>query len=241
VGFGEDDLRALAGVRSFERGLGYLDAVTGLEVGEGSVTAVVHGTDIYEVEFSLGGDTGISGWCDCPYGQEGNFCKHCVAVRLTVLREAEAVPRQRSAARARASGLQAWLTALSRDELLALVREQIGRGRTSICPPRGGCGPTLTCKDTSRKGVMLPIHWGTFKLAAHAWAEPGEWTMDAAEDAGQVVAAPRPGEPFEPAGKLPVDPWWRAVSAPIAHPWRRPKVPTAAPAVQDELDLAGGV
>ncbi|MDW4910657.1 hypothetical protein RB628_36380 [Streptomyces sp. ADMS] len=129
VGFGEDDLRTLAGVRSFERGLGYLDAVTGLEVGEGSVTAVVHGTDIYEVELSLGGDTGISGWCDCPYGQEGNFCKHCVAVGLTVLRQAEAIPRQRSAARARASGLQAWLTALSRDELLALVREQIGEDR----------------------------------------------------------------------------------------------------------------
>ncbi|MGY1502638.1 hypothetical protein ACW4TU_39665 [Streptomyces sp. QTS52] len=55
VGFGEDDLRALAGVRSFDRGLGYLDAVTGLEVEEGSVTAVVHGTDIYEVELSLGG------------------------------------------------------------------------------------------------------------------------------------------------------------------------------------------
>ncbi|MGW7380196.1 hypothetical protein [Streptomyces sp. NPDC054794] len=29
VGFGEDDLRALAGTRSFERGLGYLNAVTG--------------------------------------------------------------------------------------------------------------------------------------------------------------------------------------------------------------------
>lgn len=56
VGFGEDDLRALAGTRPFERGLGYLDAVSGLEVGEGSVTAVVHGTDVYEVEFTLGGD-----------------------------------------------------------------------------------------------------------------------------------------------------------------------------------------
>ncbi|MGV9350281.1 SWIM zinc finger family protein [Streptomyces spiralis] len=129
VDFGEDELRALAGARSFERGLGYLDAVTGLDVGDGSVTAVVRGTDIYEVELVLGGDVGISGWCDCPYGQEGNFCKHCVAVGLTVLRQAEAIPRQRAAARARASGLEAWLTALSPDELLALVREQIGADR----------------------------------------------------------------------------------------------------------------
>ncbi|MDN3260638.1 hypothetical protein QWJ26_12590 [Streptomyces sp. CSDS2] len=129
VGFGEDDLRALAGARSFERGLGYLDAVRGLEVGEGSVTAVVDGTDVYEVELALGGDEGVSGWCDCPYGQEGNFCKHCVAVGLTVLRRAETVPRQRAAARARAFGLEAWLSALSRDELLALVREQLAGDR----------------------------------------------------------------------------------------------------------------
>ncbi|MER6981451.1 SWIM zinc finger family protein [Streptomyces carpinensis] len=128
VGFGQEDLQALAGARSFDRGLGYLDAVSGLEVGDGSVTATVHGTDVYEVELTLG-DIGVSGWCDCPYGQEGNFCKHCVAVGLTVLRQSEAIPRQRAAAWARTSRLEAWLTALSRDELLALVREQIGQDR----------------------------------------------------------------------------------------------------------------
>lgn len=119
----------MAGARSFERGLGYLDAVSGLEVGDGSVTAVVHGTDSYEVELTLGGEDGLSAWCDCPYEQEGNFCKHCVAVGLTVLRRAKTIPHQRAAARARASGLEAWLTALSRDELLALVREQIAEDR----------------------------------------------------------------------------------------------------------------
>ncbi|MCT9005728.1 SWIM zinc finger family protein [Streptomyces rhizosphaerihabitans] len=129
VGFGEDELRALAGDRSFERGLGYLDAVSGLDVGDDSVTAVVQGTDGYEVELTLGGHIGVLGRCDCPYGQEGNFCKHCVAVGLTVLRQAEEIPRQRAAARTRASGLEAWLTALSRDELLALVREQVAGDR----------------------------------------------------------------------------------------------------------------
>ncbi|MFF9812310.1 SWIM zinc finger domain-containing protein [Streptomyces sp. NPDC014006] len=119
----------MAGSRSFERGLEYLDAVSGLEVGDGSVTAVVHGTDVYEVELALGGDDGLSGWCDCPYGQEGNFCKHCVAVGLTVLRRAKTIPHQRAAARARTSGLEEWLSALSRDELLALVREQVAEDR----------------------------------------------------------------------------------------------------------------
>ncbi|WP_432067819.1 MBL fold metallo-hydrolase [Streptomyces sp. C10-9-1] len=72
-------------------------------------------------------------------------------------------------------------------------------------------------------GVLLPIHWGTFNLAPHPWAEPGEWTRDAAEEAGQAAAFPRPGEPFEPAGVLPVDPWWRAVSAPLTPVWPRPE------------------
>lgn len=127
--FDEDDLRGLAGPRSFERGRGYLAAVTAVEVGDGWITATVHGTDAYEVELSLEGPDGLAGECDCPYGMEGNFCKHLVALGLTVLAEPEAVPRQRGRARTRAQELDAWLTALSRDELLALLREQVCEDR----------------------------------------------------------------------------------------------------------------
>jgi L-ascorbate metabolism protein UlaG (beta-lactamase superfamily) len=83
-------------------------------------------------------------------------------------------------------------------------------------------------------GVLLPIHWATFNLAPHPWAEPGEWIKDAAEEAGQAVAVPRPGEPFEPGGKLPAEPWWRALSAPLDRPWRatRPTAHQAAAAAE---------
>ncbi|WP_399083356.1 MBL fold metallo-hydrolase [Streptomyces sp. BBFR2] len=87
-------------------------------------------------------------------------------------------------------------------------------------------------------GVLLPIHWGTFNLAPHPWAEPAEWTKDAAEEAGQTVAFPRPGEPFEPAGKLPEAPWWRAVSQPMDHPWRRSRG-AGAEVRRGDLDVAG--
>ncbi|WP_442809824.1 hypothetical protein [Streptomyces sp. SR27] len=34
-------------------------------------------------------------------------------------------------------------------------------------------------------GVMLPIHWGTFNLAPHPWAEPGEGAVEAAAGASR--------------------------------------------------------
>ncbi|WP_043265931.1 hypothetical protein [Streptomyces sp. CT34] len=128
-GLTEANLKMLAGARSFERGRGYLDAVSGVEVGDGWVTASVHGTERYEVELALEGPGGLSGECDCPYGLEGNFCKHLVAVGLTVLARPESLPRQRKAARERAQDLDGWLSARSKDELLALVRELIGEDR----------------------------------------------------------------------------------------------------------------
>ncbi|WP_019890677.1 MBL fold metallo-hydrolase [Streptomyces purpureus] len=106
--------------------------------------------------------------------------------------------------------------------------------------PAEGMRAHLDLQGGAPAGIMLPIHWGTFNLAPHPWAEPGEWTKDAAEEAGQTVALPRPGEPFEPAGKLPVEPWWRAVSHPNAHPWSRPRpAEVVAEPRSDDLDLAG--
>ncbi|MER7990581.1 hypothetical protein ABTY53_34100 [Streptomyces noursei] len=125
----EANLKTLAGARSFERGRGYLDAVSGIEVGDGWIGASVHGTERYEVELTLDGPGGLSGACDCPYGLEGNFCKHLVALGLTALARPESLPRQRKEARERARDLDGWLSARSKDELLALVRELIGEDR----------------------------------------------------------------------------------------------------------------
>jgi len=91
-------------------------------------------------------------------------------------------------------------------------------------------------------GVMLPIHWATFNLATHPWAEPGEGTVAAADAVGASVALPRPGEPFEPTAEtVPSEPWWRAVSHPIKTPSLRPDsqpAPIHAPvSVDGERDL----
>ena len=128
-GLTEAKLRALAGERSFERGLAYVDAVSGVEAGDGWIRASVRGTERYEVELLLGGHRKPRGTCDCPYGQEGNFCKHLVALGLTVVGQEAGLSRHRTSARGRARCLEAWLTGLSRDDLIALVREEIAEDR----------------------------------------------------------------------------------------------------------------
>nr|WP_203608947.1 hypothetical protein [Streptomyces anulatus] len=122
-------MRALAGERSFERGLAYVDEVSGVEFGDGWIRASVRGTERYEVELLLRGRRKPAGACDCPYGQEGNFCKHLVALGLTVIAQDADLPRRRKAARDRTRGLDAWLTGMSRDDLLALVREEMAEDR----------------------------------------------------------------------------------------------------------------
>jgi L-ascorbate metabolism protein UlaG (beta-lactamase superfamily) len=57
-------------------------------------------------------------------------------------------------------------------------------------------------------GAMLPIHWGTFKLAPHGWTEPMERVLAAAAAKGVRVLSPRPGATFEPALAAPADRWW---------------------------------
>jgi L-ascorbate metabolism protein UlaG (beta-lactamase superfamily) len=67
--------------------------------------------------------------------------------------------------------------------------------------------------DLGGGAVLLPIHWATFDLAPHRWEEPIERTLAAALAAGVTVAAPIPGEPFEPAAVAGPRPWWRAIVA----------------------------
>jgi len=60
--------------------------------------------------------------------------------------------------------------------------------------------------------VMIPVHWCTFTLALHTWAEPVERLTLEAAARGVSLAVPRPGQILDvdalPAG----DPWWRAVA-----------------------------
>jgi uncharacterized Zn finger protein len=116
--FTEADIRLAAGDRSFERGLDYLRAVQDLEISDTEITASVYGTSEYTVCLIIG-DQGLTGGCTCPYGRDGFFCKHCVAVGLSVLEMGDELPRHIEAARGQQQALEAWLQSLSKEELLA--------------------------------------------------------------------------------------------------------------------------
>ena len=60
-------------------------------------------------------------------------------------------------------------------------------------------------------GTMMPVHWGTFDLGLHPWAQPAEHLLELATASGQRVVTPRLGVAFEPALVDGMSPWWRDV------------------------------
>ncbi|WP_405455719.1 MBL fold metallo-hydrolase [Streptomyces sp. NBC_00101] len=101
--------------------------------------------------------------------------------------------------------------------------------------PAEGIRAHLDLQGGRPHGVLMPIHWGTFNLAPHAWAEPGEWTREAAAAVGQPGAFPIPGQPFEPSGELPTTPWWRGVGYVPDQAWPGPDMPEDS--AHDALEL----
>jgi L-ascorbate metabolism protein UlaG (beta-lactamase superfamily) len=55
--------------------------------------------------------------------------------------------------------------------------------------------------------LMMPIHWGTFNLAPHAWYEPIERLLVYAKEKDILLFAPEPGTPAEV--KEYISGWWK--------------------------------
>jgi L-ascorbate metabolism protein UlaG (beta-lactamase superfamily) len=61
-----------------------------------------------------------------------------------------------------------------------------------------------------RGGRLLPVHWGTFDLAAHDWDEPIEELVALAGGEPEGLLLPRLGEVVQLETATAPDPWWRA-------------------------------
>jgi len=61
----------------------------------------------------------------------------------------------------------------------------------------------------SRGGLMMPIHWGLFNLALHAWKQPVERMLELADERGIKLWLPEPGAPTEVVGGVELrSGWW---------------------------------
>ena len=60
------------------------------------------------------------------------------------------------------------------------------------------------------RGLMMPIHWGLFNLALHAWKQPVERMVEVADERGIQLWLPEPGTPTEVVGELRSGWWERA-------------------------------
>ena len=63
------------------------------------------------------------------------------------------------------------------------------------------------CADPGH-GVLVPIHWATFNLAFHPWAEPPRRLLAAADSVGSAVSVPRPGQRLDALADPVREPWW---------------------------------
>ena len=76
--------------------------------------------------------------------------------------------------------------------------------------------------------VFLPIHWGTFRLAMHAWDQPAEVLYQNASKYRTRLIMPKLGELVEPARVSDsLEPWWRSVDR-TREPGRLPVAEPAA-------------
>jgi L-ascorbate metabolism protein UlaG (beta-lactamase superfamily) len=63
-----------------------------------------------------------------------------------------------------------------------------------------------------RGGVLIPVHWCTFVLAFHSWAEPVDRIRREAKERDVTLAVPRPGQRVDVDNPPDLDPWWEAVA-----------------------------
>ena len=63
-------------------------------------------------------------------------------------------------------------------------------------------------RDVTDAGLLVPIHWATFRLAPHPWSEPVQRLVKAAESDKALIAVPKPGQRVQPDAALANDPWW---------------------------------
>jgi uncharacterized Zn finger protein len=173
-------IEGLAGDRSFARGVAY-HAEGRVEVQPASsnvVRATVRGSIPYEVELSE--HRGNLRWsCSCPMGDDGVFCKHCVAVALALVGDIGPADERLDPG--------AYLRSLDREELVDLVLDQAGedwRLRERLSARAAAMAGSSVDVAAWRKRLDAAFRTGSFVDYSHApaWAKRVDEMLDAVDD-----------------------------------------------------------
>jgi L-ascorbate metabolism protein UlaG (beta-lactamase superfamily) len=74
----------------------------------------------------------------------------------------------------------------------------------------GPDGAAQSFQELGAAGLLMPIHWGLFDLALHAWRQPIERIYELADSQGINLWSPEPGRPSEVVpGEALRSTWWR--------------------------------
>jgi L-ascorbate metabolism protein UlaG (beta-lactamase superfamily) len=73
--------------------------------------------------------------------------------------------------------------------------------------PDGAAQAFAALGGPARAGLLMPIHWGLFDLALHAWRQPIERLVEIAGEQGWQLFVPEPGLPTEVLAQR--SEWWR--------------------------------
>ncbi|WP_195911127.1 MBL fold metallo-hydrolase [Streptomyces kaniharaensis] len=63
-----------------------------------------------------------------------------------------------------------------------------------------------------KAGLLVPVHWCTFNLGLHPWAEPVERLLKEAKVQAVPLAVPRPGERVDVDNPPELDGWWETIA-----------------------------
>ena len=76
--------------------------------------------------------------------------------------------------------------------------------------PDGAARAFQAMGGSARAGLFMPVHWGLFNLALHAWRQPIERLLQIAPLQDMKLLLPEPGQPTEIAGsQAQLSDWWR--------------------------------
>lgn len=121
-----DTVKEYAPARAWERGQDYYNRgyVRSLSEYKGVITAKVKGTHTYSVRINVAVDDDFFYSCTCPMGDEGEFCKHCVATALAWIKQRKTGGKKKSSI-ITLDDVGDYLQTLDKSALVKLVMQQV--------------------------------------------------------------------------------------------------------------------